>query len=93
MIDNLFEMCMLICFAAAWPFSIYRGIKSKSSKGKSVLFSAIILLGYICGITNKIVMDQVNYVVFFYGLGFTLVFIDLMVVFRNRSLEKKNAPS
>lgn len=92
MIDNIFEMMMLLCFAAAWPFSIYRSYKSRSTKGKSVYFSFIILAGYVFGITNKFVMDQVNYVVFFYCLGFGLVFIDTMLYFRNRSIEKKEMP-
>lgn len=87
MIDNLFEIIMLLCFVSAWPFSIYKSYKSKSTKGKSLLFMIVILVGYLCGIANKYFMDQMNYVVFFYALGFGMVFVDLMFYFRNKRIE------
>ena len=46
---------MLLCFAFAWPFSIYKLYKTKSTKGKSILFSAVVMLGYVFGIANKFV--------------------------------------
>ena len=86
-IDGLFEILMLLCFAAAWPFSIYKLYKTKSTKGKSVIFSFIIILGYIFGITNKFVMDDTNYVLIFYFIDLCLVLVDTLLYYRNRYYE------
>ena len=88
-IDGLFEILMLLCFAAAWPFSIYKLYKTKSTKGKSIVFSFIIILGYIFGITNKFVMDDINYVLFFYFLDLCLVLVDTMLYYRNLGYENR----
>ena len=80
---------MLLCFAAAWPFSIYKLYRTKSTKGKSVVFSFIIILGYIFGITNKFVMNDTNYVLYFYFLDLCLVLIDTVLYFRNRYCETR----
>ena len=74
---------MLLYFAFAWPFSIYKLYKTKSTKGKSILFSLVIILGYIFGIMNKYISDDVNYVVFFYFFDLGLVIIDCLLYFRN----------
>ena len=35
MIYGVFEVLMLLCFAAAWPFSIVKQWRTRSSKGAS----------------------------------------------------------
>ena len=50
---SIYEILMLVCFGAAWPFSIYKSYKTKSSQGKSASFLVIILIGYAAGILNK----------------------------------------
>ena len=87
-IDGLFEILMLLCFATAWPFSIWKLYRTKSTKGKSIVFSIVIIFGYIFGITNKYIMNDINYVLFFYFLDLALVIIDSMLWFRNRMYEK-----
>lgn len=84
MIDNLFEMLMLLCFATAWPFSIIKQLRTKRTEGKSILFSYIVLSGYVFGFVNKIVMDDINYVIFFYALDFFLVLFDIILYYRYR---------
>ncbi len=84
---EIFEILMLICFAASWPFNIAASLKAKTAVGKSILFELAIEAGYICGMINKIINDSVNYVMFFYILGFALVFIDILLYFRNRRLD------
>ena len=51
---SIFEIGMLACFGAAWPMNIYKSFKSRTAAGRSILFQWAILLGYICGITHKI---------------------------------------
>ncbi len=55
---NLFEALMIICFGISWPISIYKSVKSRTAKGKSLSFELFVWVGYIFGITRKIL--QVN---------------------------------
>ena len=84
MIDSIFELLMLLCFATAWPFSIIKQLRTKRTEGKSILFSYIVLAGYLFGFINKIVMDEINYVIYFYILDFALVLFDVILYYRYR---------
>lgn len=86
---KIFEIIMLLCFGVSWPISVYKSIKTGSTKGKSVVFILAIILGYISGITGKIVNDQINYVLAFYFFNLIIVSIDLVIYFINRKNEKK----
>jgi len=79
----IFEALMLLCFGAAWPFSIYRSWKSGTSEGKSLLFLLILLAGYSFGILHKIFVlyDQV---IILYILNFTMVAADTLLYFKNK---------
>ena len=87
MIDSIFEILMLLCFATAWPFSIIKQLRTKRTEGKSILFSYIVLAGYLFGFINKIVMDEINYVIYFYILDFALVLFDVILYYRYRPKE------
>jgi hypothetical protein len=84
---SVFEAAMLLCFGAAWPFSIVKSYKSRSTGGKSPVFLIVVLAGYFSGILNKILYAR-DWVVLLYGLNAVMVGIDLCLWFRNRSLEK-----
>lgn len=84
MIDSIFEILMLLCFATAWPFSIIKQLRTKRTEGKSILFSYIVLAGYLFGFINKVVMDEINYVIYFYILDFALVLFDVILYYRYR---------
>ncbi len=62
---SIYEIIMLICFGAAWPFSIYKSLKSKSTKGKSSLFMIVLIIGYVFGILNKLLVKY-DYVIYLY---------------------------
>ncbi len=85
---SIFEVIMLICFGAAWPFSIYKSIKSKSVDGKSPMFLMIVLLGYLSGIMHKILYNY-DIVIYLYIINFLMVSIDLYLYFRNSKLNKE----
>lgn len=87
---TVFESIMLICFGLSWPISVYKSIKSKSTKGKSVIFLFAILIGYISGIIGKIVSDNITYVLIFYIINFVVVSTDTVIYFINRKNELKN---
>ena len=85
---QIFEIIMLICFGMSWPISVYKSIRSKSTKGKSVVFIIAIMIGYISGIIGKIVNHQLNYVVILYLINLIVVSIDLALYFVNSWREK-----
>lgn len=85
---SIFEVIMLICFGAAWPFSIYKSIKSKSVDGKSPMFLMIVLLGYLSGIMHKILYNY-DIVIYLYIINFLMVSIDLYLYFRNSKFNKE----
>ncbi|MGB4438596.1 MAG: PQ-loop domain-containing transporter [Sedimentibacter sp.] len=84
---SIFEMLMLLCFGAAWPFSIYKSYKSKSVDGKSPYFLVILILGYIFGILNKIFYN-LDFIVYLYGINLIMVSIDLILYLKNSKLIK-----
>ncbi|PAT01970.1 hypothetical protein CI105_03685 [Candidatus Izimaplasma bacterium ZiA1] len=86
---SVFEVLMLVCFGCAWPTSIYKSLKSKSVKGKSVLFLYIILLGYVFGMLHK-AFYNFDLIIYLYLLNFLMVFTDLMLYYRNLRLSKKD---
>lgn len=85
---QIFEMIMLICFGISWPISVYKSIRSKSTKGKSAVFIVAIIIGYISGIIGKIVNHQLTYVVVLYCVNLIVVSIDLGLYFFNAKHEK-----
>ncbi len=87
------ESIMLICFGFSWPISVVKSLKTRSTKGKSPLFLSLILLGYVAGITGKILGQNITYVLFFYIFNFCVVSLDFILYFINRSREKKEANS
>ncbi|MCX7774486.1 MAG: hypothetical protein WHT81_00310 [Rectinemataceae bacterium] len=84
---SIFEIIMLLCFGAAWPFSIYKSWTSRKTGGKSVLFLFVVLAGYAAGIANKLFYRFDN-VIYLYILNMCMVGIDTILWFRNRRLER-----
>jgi len=85
---SLFEAGMLLSFGAAWPVSIYKAYKSQSTGGKSWVFSAVVIIGYLCGITHKLLYSR-DIVLYLYIINAIMVSIDLCLWFRNRIIEKQ----
>ena len=85
---QIFESIMLLCFGMSWPISVYKSIRSRSTKGKSAVFIIVIILGYISGIAGKIVNNQLSYVLLLYCLNLAVVSVDLGLYFVNLKREK-----
>ncbi len=91
---------MIFCFGLSWPISIRKSIISRTAKGKSLFFEVFLLIGYICGITKKII-ETVKITndpektftflfflsFFFYVLNFIEISIDVALYFRNKKLD------
>ena len=76
---SIFEIGMLICFAASWPAAIAKTYRSKNPGGKSILFALLIILGYLCGAAHKI-LYQPDLVFWLYLFNTLLVATDLVLV-------------
>lgn len=85
---ELFEVFMVLSFGISWPMSILKSYKAKTAKGKSLFFLCMILFGYSCGITSKLLSGKINYVIGFYILNFFMVGVDLILYFRNQRLDQ-----
>lgn len=85
---GVFEAIMLLCFGAAWPFSIYKSAKSRTTDGKSLIFLLIVIVGYISGIINKL-LNNPDFVLWLYVLNTIMVSVDLILFIRNKGLENK----
>jgi len=79
---------MVISFGISWPMSIYKSVKARSAKGKSLFFLFFILFGYACGIACKIFLGSINYVFVFYVINFFMVFTDILLYFRNKGIDR-----
>lgn len=79
---SVFEILMLLCFAASWPFSIVRALRTKYVIGKSPVFMIIIIVGYLFGILHKIINCPGDWVVLLYLFNMLIVTFDLVLYFR-----------
>lgn len=80
---------MLLCFGAAWPFSIIKSYKSKSVAGKSPYFLIVVIIGYISGIINKLLYSN-DIIMYLYILNLLMVATDLALYYRNVKLAKNS---
>ena len=84
---SILESIMILCFGLSWPMSIARSLKSKSTKGKSLLFMCFITFGYICGISAKLLEHKYNLAFWFYIPNIVMVTTDICLYFRNKRIE------
>lgn len=90
---DVFELLMIVCFGVSWPLNIYKAWKARTTKGSSVQFYCLILVGYLFGITSKIIkltrgISTPGYVWFFYILNSVIVAAGIVVWFRNKRLDQ-----
>ena len=95
--SEFLEIVMIVSFGASWPLNVIKSYKARTTKGKSLAFLLLIFFGYIAGIASKFMnaayMESFSdkwYVLFFYFLNITMVFIDLILYIRNKNLDKKS---
>ena len=85
---SIFEALMLLCFGISWPFSLWKSWKTRQNGSKSLVFLVLVFVGYLAGITNKI-LNHPDWVLGLYILNALLVAADLILFFRNRTLAKR----
>lgn len=98
---DLLEALMILCFGISWPISIRKSWVARTAKGKSLFFEVFIWVGYIFGITRKIMLwnaaqsagtplDFLFYLSWaFYVLNFLEITVDMLLYFRNAKLDRQ----
>ena len=88
--NELFESLMVISFGVSWPISIIKSYTARTAKWKSLAFLLLIMFGYTCGMISKLWVGKITYVFVFYVINFVMVFIDMILYFRNQRLDAKS---
>ena len=90
------ELCvalMLACFGASWPINLIKSIKTKSTKGKSLVFLILIDVGYVIGIAGKLIDWRTSWTSILafavYIFNFVFVTADFIMYFINKARESK----
>lgn len=86
---SILETVMLICFGFSWPLNVIKAYKAKTAKGTSLPFILLIITGYIAGIAAKVITGQINYVLIAYIVNLAIASLNIVIYFRNVSLDKK----
>lgn len=86
-IASILETLMIVSFGVSWPLSIVRSYRSRSTKGKSLLFMCFVLFGYFCGIASKCISGTYNLAFWFYFPNVIMVSTDICLYFRNKRIE------
>lgn len=87
---SILEVLMIVCFGVAWPINLYNSFKSKSTKGKNLLFMSFIVLAYVFGILNKLFVSVDAARMYFYILNEAMVLADYILYFVNRHMGNSN---
>ena len=98
MVAKVLEAVMIVLFGLSWPFNLMKSIRTKSTKGKSLIFLLLVDIGYIAGITSKFfstsfVWETDWWIFMFYCINFTFVTADLTVYFINKHRESQTIAS
>ena len=85
------EIAMLVLFGVSWPFNLAKSYKSRTAKGKSVIFEFIVIIGYLFGLSGKFVAfaqtGNLALSVWFYLADIAMVSIDIVLYRRNIRLD------
>jgi hypothetical protein len=94
--SEILEIIMIVSFGVSWPVNVIKSYKSRTTKGKSLMFLCLIFFGYVAGIASKLVNEaymasfgQKWYVLIFYVLNFLMVGADICMYVRNYRLDQK----
>ena len=87
---SILETVMLVCFGFSWPLNVIKAYKARTAKGTSLPFILLIIAGYIAGISAKIITGQINYVLIAYIVNLAIVSLNILIYFRNYSIDKKS---
>lgn len=94
---DLFQTVIILCVAVAWPLSISKACKSRTAKGKSVLFDVFLLIGCLFSVLRSFVeieaFETGGFVFYFgiliYSICCIEIIIDIVLYCRNKKFDKR----
>ena len=84
---------MLVCFGASWPFAIVKTIRAKNPAGKSYLFAALVIVGYVAGSAARFMREGIDAVFCLYIFDMLMVLTDTTLCLYYRSRNRKRVRS
>ncbi len=91
-IPQFCEIAMLCLFGCSWPFNIAKALRTKTAKGKSVVFEVLVIVGYLIGLFGKLYAYRqtgtLAYSVWFYIADILMVSVDLVLYCINTRRDK-----
>ena len=88
---HFLEAAMLVCFGASWPFAIIKTVRAKNPAGKSYLFAALVIVGYIAGCTARFMREEADGVFFLYIFDMLMVGTDTALCLYYKRLNERKA--
>lgn len=86
---SVLEAAMLVCFGFSWPINLVKNIKAKTAKSMSIKFIILIILGYVAGISAKLISHNINYVLVIYLLNLAIVSLNIVVYIVNKKKDRE----
>jgi len=84
---------MLIIFGCSWPANIHKSLTSRTTLGKSLAFEVMVVIGYLCGLTAKLILfrrtGELQASFWFSLLDIILVSTDIVLYFRNLKIDRQ----
>ena len=91
-IPQFCEIAMLCLFGCSWPFNIAKALRTRTAKGKSVVFEVLVIVGYLIGLFGKLYAYRqtgvLAYSVWFYIADILMVSVDLILYSINARRDK-----
>jgi len=91
--SSLLEILMLTCFGFSWPISLFQNYRARTAAGSSPVFMPLVILGYVAGISAKLLSGNVGGVLVAYMINLVVVLLNLLVYFRNLHLDRMRKAS
>lgn len=86
---EILETAMLICFGLSWPLNVYKNIKARTAKSMSLQFILLIIVGYVAGITAKLLNHRIIMFWSYTSLNLVIVSINVFVYFINKKHDER----
>jgi hypothetical protein len=91
MLSEILEFAMLFAFGFSWPFAIAKTYRTKRVDGKSPAFMAIVITGYLCGISAHLVEGTKLWLCVVYLVDIALVSTDLALYIKYSRASRSGA--
>ena len=86
--NGIYEVIMLLCFFAAWPMSVVKSYRARTTTGKKSRISDYDYCRLCCWNCEQ-VYERRRLCDYFYVINLLIVGVDLVLYFRNLRLDKK----